>query len=987
MHTITAPNTWRLAQRFVWKEYRMLRELALGVIGLALVTMLFVQTVSAESVRASAVMMVAIGAAAMTAIAAAVTLFSVETEEGTAELLRILPSERPNQRHGQFLGKVAAGSGTVLAVLAVLVAIALVLAGSPPNAGAFGSQGAMVLAEAFIWALLASLLCPNPLVAAVLGIAGASLNSQLAMALTTASTMGYTLQSYQAAIPARIVLLALVGVLDVWLGLHWPRPIAVAKSAARTKSITAVQPTRRRWQTEFWRFVWQTVRQSWKTALVVLVLGVTLSGIFALVTANFTDYPVGAPIIPFLGLLFTPALLGAMVFREDQKQRQYRFVSERIGRPRTLWLARLLMWISPLVVMCVGLSIAAWVALDVSNFELLQGNARSWESKLVIDSSTVLGLQLESLQTLRFVLGFCALVWCSVWSAFALGQFCSLALRSSVLAGMLVIVISILLCAWGIVIFAWRLPSLVFMAPIGVGAMLASWLMVADWLFDRRSAWRWLWPTIAILAPAVVSPMLIPTFRISQLSGPIVTRYVQKSGISIAELTAKCEQRLKRSEDLTVSYERLAAEADSATFEKPFPEQSIAKFIELSKLDSVLHPRINPRHSMFDQLLPLRLAVLPESAGQQQKGDSRPALNLEQQLERLLAFRRVDVQLAQGWPFRPIDGYRADRDLLDWALAPGQTPERIKGAIQEIEKIDLRRPTPTDVQIRSHWQTLAVVRGDEQPNFLNRQNYPPTPLEWLGYFSNQLPGEQSRAERALEVLTSQIVDYLMHAELQLTSAHTTETHGIIKRQLLRDMNGDLTAAEMLTRTDRFNDFNSQKLNQFEHARTSYLAAEELRLLNSLPQSIREWFDVFTRCRAERVRLALIAYRLKHGEYPTALPQLSPEFMQPEQYQDPYGAGPFGYAPNGFPQRLYQDPWNPAPLDFGSPGTPVIWSMGMGEARPTLRWLVSEEGPTGKLEQSIVERDSEFAAGKPGEEVMILDSDFWNHGNFWLPLPK
>jgi ABC-type transport system involved in cytochrome c biogenesis permease component len=105
MPTITAPNSWRLAQRFVWKEYRMLRELALGVIGLALVAMLFVQTVSAESVRASAVLLVAIGAAAMTAIAAAVTLFSVETEEGTAELLRILP----HQRRAQFLGKVSAG--------------------------------------------------------------------------------------------------------------------------------------------------------------------------------------------------------------------------------------------------------------------------------------------------------------------------------------------------------------------------------------------------------------------------------------------------------------------------------------------------------------------------------------------------------------------------------------------------------------------------------------------------------------------------------------------------------------------------------------------------------------------------------------------------------------------------------------------------------------------------------------------------------------
>ncbi len=214
-------------------------------------------------------------------------------------------------------------------------------------------------------------------------------------------------------------------------------------------------------------------------------------------------------------------------------------------------------------------------------------------------------------------------------------------------------------------------------------------------------------------------------------------------------------------------------------------------------------------------------------------------------------------------------------------------------------------------------------------------------------------------------------------------------HVLIKRERLSDWGWGLSPIDTLTRlqSDRDMEVIKPEALLIQHAATSYLIANELDSYRYLSQKLREWFVQRTRYKAERVRLALLAYRVKEGQYPKSLDQLSPEYMAPHDYQDPYSTGPFGYAAQGFQQRLYPQYHDEFPPTAGAPNTPVLWSVGTGGAQPTLRWMVREENDNGTMEETIVERDSEYAIGKDGEEVLTLSSSFSSTGAFWLPLPK
>ena len=87
---------------------------------MAIAVMVGLALIGPAGSRPGQMMIVAFGGAAMLAIAAAVTLFAVEKEEGTSELLRVLPK---NQL-ALVLGKLCAAVASVLALLALLSLVA-----------------------------------------------------------------------------------------------------------------------------------------------------------------------------------------------------------------------------------------------------------------------------------------------------------------------------------------------------------------------------------------------------------------------------------------------------------------------------------------------------------------------------------------------------------------------------------------------------------------------------------------------------------------------------------------------------------------------------------------------------------------------------------------------------------------------------------------------------------------------------------------------
>ena len=357
----TPPATGRLFVRFFWKECRRLRGMAIGVAVLAALLMLFIKAVTPPAVWPDTFFVMAFGGAAMLAIAAAVTLFSVEREEGTADVLRVLPTNRP----ALLAGKVAAAVAVVIAATVVLCSVAYVLGsegGNQIELSRYAPQGSLVVFEALAWGLLASLVCPNPLVAAVLGIAATSASSQIAMALANTHSHGYTLRDFESATTARLALAGVALLIDGWLGLRWPGDTAKAPtSRPRSRALSnwfARLPKPR--LGAFTRLVWQSVRQSWLTIAAVVALGVFLTASFALITSFFTNDGVVPWFVPSFGLLFAPALVGSVVFRADQRGRRYRFLSEHAAKPRTLWLARQATWLAPLVLVGGVAMLLAW---------------------------------------------------------------------------------------------------------------------------------------------------------------------------------------------------------------------------------------------------------------------------------------------------------------------------------------------------------------------------------------------------------------------------------------------------------------------------------------------------------------------------------------------------------------------------------------------------------------------------------------------------
>jgi len=105
----------------------------------------------------------------------------------------------------------------------------------------------------------------------------------------------------------------------------------------------------------------------------------------------------------------------------------------------------------------------------------------------------------------------------SFFTAYALGQFCSLMFRREVLAGLLALLLSIVLAAWVMVTVFWQLSPWWFVLPIGIGAMLATWLRMPDWIVGRNRLQAWAWPIVAIVVPLVLVAVTLPSARLAQL--------------------------------------------------------------------------------------------------------------------------------------------------------------------------------------------------------------------------------------------------------------------------------------------------------------------------------------------------------------------------------------------------------------------------------------------------------------------------------------
>ncbi len=429
----------------------------------------------------------------------------------------------------------------LLALASLLSVIGWILCGFDTPGGhdaavALGLFGVAIL-EGTAWGMLFSLLMTRPLVAAIVTLVAGTIAVNVAVYLSSSQLRANLSPSaYLEALPLRLAIVALVvaasavvarrwltggttsgaaahGQAAVWWGGLWKRIPLLRRRKGNA------QPSQAR-HGMLPRLLWQTWRDASKLLMLPIGIAALLYlGIAAVVMLAEPRAELKTAVMAST-LLFVPALFGAMAFSADQRRGSYRFLAEHAARPRYVWLARHVVWLGTLV----GLAVVLWLVTTATiaiafRFSITEGRTSDFaESGRFVGSAAA--------REAADVVDGVFLIELGMLTAYGVGQFCSMLMRSGILAAFVALVVSVLLTGWAAVLFAWQLSGWLFLLPAAVAFMLATWLRAPDWIAGR-SSWRtWLRPALVVIATLVLVGVAMPFARLAQIpERPKIKRY------------------------------------------------------------------------------------------------------------------------------------------------------------------------------------------------------------------------------------------------------------------------------------------------------------------------------------------------------------------------------------------------------------------------------------------------------------------------------
>jgi ABC-type transport system involved in multi-copper enzyme maturation permease subunit len=971
-------------RRFVWKEYRTLRGLWLAVLMLGMLVdwlsgVLLAPPVDWGTLR----LCVALAAATLYAAGAAAILFSLEHEEQTYDFLRGLPATwRP-----MFVGKVLLATLSAIALAAVLSVVGLIVNASQLPSGSnvllsFGVLG-MAIFEAVAWGTLCSLLFKRPLAAALATLVIGTLAVYLAVNATSSAAMASSdPESYIGALPLRLAIVVAVLGLSVAVGRGWlttksnattvpenqlRSPFAALHAwttALKARASSRIDRSHR--GAMLVRLFWQSWRESWKFLMVPAVLAAICMGLgifgnrlahFAArheLTVSFTTFCL------FWCLCCTPPLLGALAFSADQRRGSFRFLAEHAASPRYVWLGRHVVWLGTLVALMTVLMIAtaAFVTFMVQDrLQELLPNPQSY------GSTTYLLQDLhESVNSVATAILF---VWSGALAAYAIGQFCSMLLRSEILSAFLSLVLTVVLGAWVAALIAWELNAWMFLTPLAVGFMLATWLRAPDWIACRNSWRAWVRPGLAVMGVFFLLGVMLPTERLAQIhrvpdplkgrSGPAVVTPESVAFLKKRDVEAATTADLYLKAAMLLN----APIADSPLEPWSGPEYSESGVngsiggidegkIPAEQLKAFLAAKRKLEDQWFEQReaavklaieasqrptcqVPFQLSAVKDvsryrrATERLEPGKMYEALdNLlntlisdpaafgksSASLEQLLAGLRMSAHLRSGQPTiilvrQLLREQEILRRIAGWALKKERTNEERRAALAKLQEYVRMPPEFTGAFLADKKLIRDVITGKELPFVLNEK--PIANVTYLAFLANELPWERKRALAALDVITDQNwKDAWNLAKAIATPAALNSGNN----QLRRWLRPDYQAAPWVA--------------QQPAAATSYLASMEYTARVPVNELFLEYCNTITVQRAVLIEIALAIYRADHGEYPATLDALAPDYLSALPL-DPYAMQPFMYLPKGLERPLGGFGFSPG--DEIPPHTPLLWSVG------------------------------------------------------------
>jgi hypothetical protein len=699
--------------RLWWKDARQFWPIWVFLALAAAVTQGLVLNYAGPDARHGALGVLAWGWTCLYAFVVGAAAFAGERETGTLRLLDILPAPRTVV----WSGKVSFALGTTLALAGTLLGMAALGTdrwGPQDDAFAlrFGvSLGVMVL-HALGWGLFFSAILSNALFAAIASICFTGLSSSVLVAVIDEAYFGG--QTSQ-----QMMLWHLLGALAPLLASHiaftWARrsrrsplqfrfqsPIVVTWSRsprprrlqvqlqphdtpAKPKpmpkpkgpmpelstvvaatSWTADQPRPRSWFAEARSLAWETIREGRSAWCLFAVIGLIIPVCLFILTQGRIEET------PFVIANTLVALAaGVSAFVPENRARTYQFLAYHGVRPGLVWLVKLATW-------CFGLAVI-WVAPAI----------------LTADSPVPRG-QLHDYQIARF--------WLPLLG-FAVGQLCGMAIPRGITAWVIALVVMLALAIPQFaMVTALLLPDWALLV-LPAALLVATWAWSGDWLLDRPAPGRWvrlgliLASTFAVLLGGYAGSRAWGVPDAGPITPPqawVAAAVPLPPDWNAASLYREAVGRLGNSKPADPEF--LSRNRETLALIREAAARPDCRFRHPEQLTLLNSPAPPPMRDLAG-------LVAAAARNRQQHGDLAGAWS------DIVAILRMARHLGEGATLsqvlQALEIEKTALDLaMDWAAAPGQTPERLRAAIAAYR--DRPRPIPATDVVRA--EALLIER-------------------------------------------------------------------------------------------------------------------------------------------------------------------------------------------------------------------------------------------------------------------------------------
>lgn len=771
---------WTHAKRIAWKDYRRLVGLWVALVliwGLGLGYSLFSAFWLNMSTGRLPSVMTAIDAILVTTVFyvlgwAAIT-YSAEHEERTYGYLRSLPLSPTSLFYGKLLWGVPSALLLIVALALLCLGFALV---HPSTARPLSRELPDVIASTMTWlgllplamasGLFWSMRLKRPLVS--VGVAGLSMvmttyvcYAVFYLVINTFYGTGWRWDS-ASDIACALLLFAVAATLFVVDRFQVSSWLPTFQSAVVGTTAAPVQVAKRRARLGY-------IQQSrpWLKRLLfiqdrfVAFASIGLVCVCAIVWSFSMRLGMWIPILA--------GLLGTLVFRPEHDDKRYRFLAQ-IGVPAFPY------WISRLLVPFVASGIVAFQVLGIMTAHTTASNAagaNAWN--------------------------YGPYVAIAVLAYFSVGQFCSIAFASPVIAfgmsafAMVICGLWLTICALIDVSFLWALlPTLGF-------PLLASYLRVSRWFRDTGSWRQWVIPAIPIIALLVAVPAGTAFWRINaippmNLPEPLAVRPQPTVAQVLGENAYRSLLREKfpmlvRSDEPSDVWERveyymatsplIRSQIDDLTAEDAArtPADDEREFVD-EFVKATKNPAIFPREyadiaSNFNEPSLVATAVLLKRAAQlTDEGQLDEAMELYKAGLRFARHRNDGYSGFLGVVYGGVVETGVCRQLVQWAMHPDNSAENIESMAAFLEEYRNGRPPLTEPVVGAyHW-----YRDYFQNSFTLERQLQGREL-WLYRYRSLVPWEMKRLHRFHDLVA--VTDY--NALQQLDSGQSWSTFSAVNR--------------------------------------------------------------------------------------------------------------------------------------------------------------------------------------------------------------